>query len=61
MDINTVWGIYWTMAWFFGVSMFISSIEELTWSDVGVTLLSSITSTAFMFGIGSKILHHFIG
>lgn len=61
MDINTVWGIYWTMAWFFTVASFCTSLEEWSVGDVLVTLTSSVVTTGVMFGVGAKILHHFIG
>lgn len=60
MDINIVWGIYWTMAWFFAISSFCQSLEEWSIGDVVVTLLSSALTTAVMFGIGARILQHFI-
>jgi hypothetical protein len=61
MDPNMMWGIYWTVAWFFAVSSFFNTLEEWSIGDVVVTLLSSALTTAVMFGIGARILHHFIG
>ncbi|AQT27892.1 membrane protein [Pectobacterium phage vB_PatP_CB4] len=49
------------MAWFFAVSSFCTSLEEWSVGDVLVTLTSSVVTTGVMFGLGAKILHHFIG
>ena len=61
MDYNLLWGIYWLIAWFFAVFIGFASIERRTMSDLIMSLVSGVIVSAVVFGIGSAILHSFIG
>lgn len=61
MDYNLLWGIYWLIAWFFAVFVGAASIERKTVSDLTVSMIAGIVVSAVVFGIGSLILHSFIG
>ena len=61
MDYNLLWGIYWLIAWFFAVFVGCHSIERKSLSDVTVSMIAGIVVSAIVFGVGSIILHSFIG
>lgn len=61
MDYNLLWGIYWLIAWFFAVFIGFASIERRTLSDLIMSMVSGVIVSAVVFGIGSAILHSFIG
>lgn len=61
MDPNMMWGIYWTVAWFFAVSTFFNTIEEWSIGNMFMAFLTACVTTAVMFGVGAKILNYFIG
>lgn len=61
MDYNLLWGIYWLIAWFFAVFIGFASIERKSLSDVTISMIAGIIVSAVVFGIGSAILHSFIG
>lgn len=61
MDYNLVWGIYWTLAWFFAVFVTVQSIQEPTLSDISWASLTGLFWSVVVFGVGYFILSRFIG
>lgn len=61
MDYNLVWGIYWVLGWLFAVYVGLNSMEERTLTDLFFSLLSGLVTSGVVFGIGSLVLHRYIG
>lgn len=49
------------LGWFFAVFVGLNSMEERTFTDLFFSLLSGLVTSGVVFGIGSLILHRFIG